>query len=80
MKQYKILFTDIQQMRKFNAIVSEYPFRVNLYTDHYKIDAKSLMGIFSLDVTKPITLEAEADDLGDFEEKIREYLAPEETV
>jgi phosphocarrier protein HPr len=78
MKQYKILFTDIKQMRRFVSIVSDYPFRVNLYTAHYKIDAKSLMGVFSLDSTKPILLEAETDDVGDFEEKIRDYLAPED--
>ena len=41
---------------------NRYDFPINLTTDKYKIDAKSIMGIFSLDLTKPIKVEAHGED------------------
>ena len=48
--------------------LEKYPFSVDLSEGRYLVDAKSLMGIFSLDLLQPIKLIAEKDDPNLFEE------------
>ena len=55
-------------MRKLVSVVEKYPFSVDLSEGRYLVDAKSLMGIFSLDLLQPIKLIAEKDDPNLFEE------------
>ena len=45
----------------FVCIANEYDFTINLLSDKYKIDAKSIMSVFSLDLSKPITVEIEEE-------------------
>ena len=54
-------------------IVSKYDFDVDLTSGRYAIDAKSIMGIFSLDLSKPIDLNIHADAGAD---EVLEVLKP----
>ncbi|MCB6364581.1 HPr family phosphocarrier protein [Intestinibacillus massiliensis] len=44
-----------------NAAV-EMPFDIDILSGNYIIDAKSIMGIFSLDLNQPMTVRIDADD------------------
>ena len=39
---------------------------INLTTDKYKTDAKSIMGVFSMDLSQPVTIEVPSDEGKDF--------------
>ena len=52
-------------VKKFVCLANQYNFPINLVSEKYKIDAKSIMGIFSLDLSKPIELQVEDKDLSD---------------
>jgi phosphotransferase system HPr-like phosphotransfer protein len=54
-----ILLSSIEAVKKFVTLTNSYPFQIVLTSDKYKIDAKSIMGVFSLDLSKPVTLEVE---------------------
>ena len=56
-----IRLTSIEDVKKFVSITNRYSFKINLISDKYTIDAKSIMGIFSLDLSKPIDLNIHAD-------------------
>ena len=56
MKEIKILLSSINDVKKFVNVVSKYDFDVDLTSDRYVVDAKSIMGIFSLDLSKPISV------------------------
>ena len=56
MVKENIMLSSIEAVKKFVSITTKYDFQINLTTDKYKIDAKSIMGIFSLDLSKPIDL------------------------
>ena len=56
MKNCNIMLNTINDVKKFVNIVSKYDFDVDLISGRYAIDAKSIMGIFSLDLSKPIKL------------------------
>ncbi|MDD6991064.1 MAG: HPr family phosphocarrier protein, partial [Oscillospiraceae bacterium] len=45
-----------------------------LLSGRYAVDAKSIMGIFSLDLSKPISLEAHTDDASEFFENIKQFI------
>ena len=52
----KVKFKDINDVSKFVRIVSQYDGDFDLISGRYVVDAKSIMGIFSLDLSKPIQL------------------------
>ena len=68
MKEVYIKLQTINDVRKLVSVVEKYPFSVDLSEGRYLVDAKSPMGIFSLDLLQPIKLIAEKDDPNLFEE------------
>ncbi|NLC67869.1 MAG: HPr family phosphocarrier protein [Clostridiaceae bacterium] len=74
MKSFNIMLKSINDVKDFVNIVNKYEFDVDLSSGRYVVDAKSIMGIFSLDLSKPIKVEAHTDDCGDFCEEIKKYM------
>ena len=66
MKTVKIRLSTIADVRNFVNLVAAYDGEIDLISGRYVVDAKSIMGIFSLDLMNPITLTA----YGDHSEKI----------
>ncbi len=62
MKTLNILLSSINDIKAFVNIVNKYEFDVDLTSGRYVVDAKSIMGIFSLDLSKPIKVDIHADD------------------
>ncbi|MGN1113606.1 MAG: HPr family phosphocarrier protein [Oscillospiraceae bacterium] len=74
MSKVKIKLDSIAAVKKFVNIVSLYNFDVDLTSGRYAVDAKSIMGIFSLDLSNPIQLIAHSDDADKFLEEIKEFI------
>ncbi|WP_178041842.1 HPr family phosphocarrier protein [Frisingicoccus sp.] len=62
MKEATILLQSIEDVKEFNRIVAIYDGDVDLVSGRYVIDAKSIMGIFSLDLSKPINIQVHGDN------------------
>ena len=62
MKTMQISLNSIDKVKAFVNDISRFPFDFDLVSGRYVIDAKSIMGIFSLDLSKPIDLTVHADD------------------
>ena len=62
MKTVEISLNSIDKVKSFVNDISKFDFDFDLVSGRYVIDAKSIMGIFSLDLSKPITLNIQADD------------------
>ena len=73
MKTVSISLNSIDKVKAFVNDISKYEFDFDLVSGRYVIDAKSIMGIFSLDLSKPIDLNIHADDNV---EEIMEMLKP----
>lgn len=69
-----ILLSSIEAVKKFVTLTNSYNFPVNLTTDRGTIDAKSIMGIFSMDLSKPLQIVVDSDSVKeeDQEEFIRQ--------
>ena len=57
-----VMLVSINDVKEFVNIVSMFDFDIDLKSGKYIVDAKSIMGIFSLDLTKPICVESEGND------------------
>ena len=62
MKTVKISLNSIDKVKSFVNDISKFDSDFDLVSGRYVIDAKSIMGIFSLDLSKPIDLNIHADD------------------
>lgn len=75
MKTVRISLNSIDKVKSFvNELVRYSDVDFDLISGRYVIDAKSIMGIFSLDLSKPIDLNIHADE-GEMED-ILSHLAP----
>ena len=61
MKTVKISLNSIDKVKAFVNEISKFECDFDLVSGRYVIDAKSIMGIFSLDLSKPIDLNIHAD-------------------
>lgn len=61
MKSVQICLNSIDKVKSFVNDISKFDCDFDLVSGRYVIDAKSIMGIFSLDLSKPIDLNIHTD-------------------
>ena len=76
MKTANIRINTIEDVKNFVTTVTKCNYEVDIVSGRYAIDAKSIMGIFSLDLSKPIDLNihAENQDADNIIELLKPYL------
>ncbi len=62
MKTVKISLNSIDKVKSFVNDITKFDNDFDLVSGRYVIDAKSIMGIFSLDLSKPIDLNIHAEE------------------
>ena len=62
MKTVQISLNSIDKVKSFVNDITKFDNDFDLVSGRYVIDAKSIMGIFSLDLSKPIELNIHAED------------------
>lgn len=72
MQTLQVQLTSIEAVRKFVELANLCDFDVTVSSGKYRIDGKSIMGIFSLDLTKPVKVELGADHVEEFAKKFQE--------
>ena len=75
MKEFTVLLSSINDVKAFVNVVTKYDFEIDLTSGRYVVDAKSIMGIFSLDLSKPIDLAIHAEsNMDEIMEVLKPYL------
>lgn len=74
MTKKKIMLATINDVKVFVNSVSKYDFDVDLVSGRYAVDAKSIMGIFSLDLSKVIELQVHSDSADAFLKEIEAFI------
>lgn len=76
MKTYKIMLSSINDVKKFVTATSSLPCDVDVVSGRYVIDAKSIMGMFSIDLSKPVQVDIHGteSDISKFEALIKEFV------
>ena len=65
MQSVEVLLNSIDKVKNFVNTVSRYEGEFDLVSGRYVIDAKSIMGIFSLDLSQPIRLDVHDDAMAE---------------
>ena len=74
MFEQKIFLNNLDDVKKFVDIAASKDYDIELLSDKYIVNAKSIMGVFSLDLTKPITMRAHCENSGDLIKQIMPYI------
>lgn len=74
MHQFEIMLSSINDVKNFVNIVNKYDFDVDLTSGRYVVDAKSIMGIFSLDLSKSIKVEVHGENCEPLIDELRPYI------
>ena len=75
MKTVQISLNSIDKVKSFVNAITQYEYDFDLISGRYVIDAKSIMGIFSLDLSKPIDLAIHAENnMDEIMETLKPYL------
>ena len=77
MKTVRISLNSIDKVKSFVNDLAKYDVDFDLVSGRYVIDAKSIMGIFSLDLSKPLKMIVHADSeaAADFVEEAAKFIA-----
>ena len=73
-KSVMIRLSLVENVNKFVNVVSRYPFEMDLRAGRHVVDAKSILGIFSLDLSRPITLDIYSDECDKLLEEIKPFM------
>ncbi len=75
MKAFDVVLSSIVDVKNFVNVVNRYDFEVDLISGRYVVDAKSIMGIFSLDLGKPIRVEVHTDAPDEIMAELKPFMA-----
>lgn len=62
MKEIDIRLSLAENVKAFVNVVSRFDYEMDLQSGRHVVDAKSILGIFSLDLSKPVKLVVHSDD------------------
>lgn len=74
MRAVNIKLSLAENVKQFVSIASRHPYDMDLRVGRHVVDGKSILGIFSLDLSKPITLEVYDDHCEDLLEEIKPFI------
>ncbi len=80
MQKFDIRLTEMEHVKRFVNILNKYDFDMDLRSGRHVVDAKSILGIFSLDLSRVISLEVyakeeQAAQMAALQEDIKPFLA-----
>jgi phosphotransferase system HPr-like phosphotransfer protein len=75
MKSIQVRLSTIADVQEFVSIVAKSDIDIDLVSGRYVVDAKSIMGIFSLNLMAPIQLNAYGDDTDELFAALDRFIA-----
>ena len=74
MKEFNVRIETIDDVKKFVSTVMNFDYDIDIVSGRYAVDAKSIMGIFSLDLTKELRLVVHSDETAELEAAIENFI------
>ena len=62
MQQVNVKFKDVRQVEQFVKIIEKFETHFDLGSEQRVVNAKSILGVFALDLTKPLSLSYSSKD------------------
>ena len=74
MQAVTISLTQVGQVKRFVNLVAQAPYDVDMVSGRYTVNAKSMLGIYSLDLSKPIQVLMYSDDCEELKKELAEFM------
>ena len=74
MKSVTLNLGTAESVKHFVNVTNKFDYDMDLRSGRHVVDAKSIMGIFSLDLSKPIKVEVHSDDADEFMAAIDSFI------
>ncbi|MCI8326114.1 MAG: HPr family phosphocarrier protein [Clostridia bacterium] len=74
MKSVRLLLNTTDSVKSFVNLISSYDYDADIRSGRYVVDAKSILGIFSLDLNRPVVLEVYDDNCDELLSKLSPYM------
>lgn len=74
MAEKTVLLNAFEKTKNFNRIATKQEFDIDLVSGRYVVDAKSVVGIYSLDLSKPVKMVCHTDNADTFLDAIKDCL------
>lgn len=74
MQAVTISLTQVDQVKRFVNLVAQAPYDVDMVSGRYTVNAKSMLGIYSLDLSKPIQVLMYSDDCEKLKKELAEFI------
>ena len=78
MKSVNIKLSLAENVKTFVNMVNRYPYDMDLRAGRHVVDAKSILGIFSIDLSRPIRMDIYSDDCDDLLQALDGYLVKDD--
>lgn len=68
---------DFEKAKQFTTVANKFNSDIDILRDRYVIDAKSTLGIYTIDLSKPVTIRIISDDSAEiarFNEHMEQFL------
>ncbi len=69
-----VILSRFNDVKDFVDIASSKEYDIELLSGKYIVNAKSIMGVFSLDLTKPLIMRAHCDSTAELTKQIKPYI------
>ena len=73
MQTVTISLTQVNEVQQFVNLVSRFPFDVDVVSGRYTVNAKSLLGVYSLDLSRPLQVLLYSDDCEDLKNQLEPF-------
>ncbi len=74
MKTFNVKLSTIEEVKKFVMAATMFDGEIDLKSGRYVVDAKSIMGIFSLDLMNPIEVTVHSDNADSFYKAVEMFI------
>lgn len=71
----EINLKSIEEIHQFVNIVSRFEYEIDLCSGRYQVNAKSIMGVCSLDLSKKVTVVAHTEDSVELIQNLKPFIA-----
>jgi len=74
MKQFRVMLNEVEQVKKFCKICNTLDFDLDIKSGRYLMDAKSLLGLFALKLSEPVSVIVNENDYDKAIEALKDFI------
>lgn len=71
--EMKVKVNTMDDIKRFVSYLNQFPNDVDVSSAQYVVDGKSILGVFSLDLEKPLTVKFHGEVSSELQEKLDEF-------